>query len=90
VYVSKAIRENATHWCLFNDGSSTEDIVHQYVKDHIIAMKIIKNILEKREIVVFDLIKPETDELAVRVRWDETHHWTLLVRKYLSSPLVMG
>ncbi|PKB99072.1 hypothetical protein RhiirA5_430325 [Rhizophagus irregularis] len=71
--VPKVICENATHSCLFNGSGSTEDIsriVHQHVEDHIIATKIIKKYLREREFIVFDLTRPESDELAVRVRWD--------------------
>ena len=91
--VPKIIRENVTHLCLFNGGSSTEDIsriVRQYVDDPVKSTNIIKNYLRQREFIVFDLTKSETDPLAVRIRWDTPLDLSGNELPKLSKPLIIN
>src|SRR5436305_14905058 len=65
--------ENTTHLVVFNSGSSHEDIskiIRRYTDDVKNASMVINSYLRKGEFVVFDLIRPEDDPLAIRLRFD--------------------
>ena len=58
---------------MFNSGSSYEDIskiIKRYTDNVKDASMVINSYLRKGEFVVFDLDKPEDDDLAIRLRFD--------------------
>ena len=58
---------------MFNGGSSYQDvskIAGRYTDDIKNASMVINSYLRKGEFVVFDLIRPEDDLLAIRLRFD--------------------
>ena len=64
---------NMTHFALFNDGDSKDDIqrvIRQYIEeDPREVSKVINNYLRNGEFIVFDTTVPISDPMSIRVGW---------------------
>jgi hypothetical protein len=71
--IPKAIRDNATYISLHGGHGNLTDtkrIIRQYTSESDSLAPIIDELTLAREFVVFDLRRPKTDPLSIRVRWD--------------------
>ena len=71
--IPKAIRENVNYISLHGGHGSLSDtkrIIRQYTNESDSLAPIIDELTLSKEFIVFDLRRPKTDPLAIRVRWD--------------------
>ncbi|GET04672.1 hypothetical protein GLOIN_2v1874888 [Rhizophagus clarus] len=82
--IPKAIRENVNYISLHGGHGSLSDtkrIIRQYTNESDSLAPIIDELTLGREFIVFDLRRPKTDPLAIRVRWDTS------LRTFMESSL---
>ncbi|GES90794.1 hypothetical protein RCL_jg14365.t1 [Rhizophagus clarus] len=71
--IPKAIRENVNYISLYGGHGSLNDIkriIRQYTNELDSLAPIIDELTLSREFIVFDLRRPKTDPLSIRVQWD--------------------